>query len=257
MAGSRWNDWRPLKPAWYRTKQAADLRREAHEALRQEFDLSRIFVLKDPRICRLAPFWLKVFDEARLAPLTVIPIRNPAEVAASLRARDKLEPWISYLLWLGHLLAAERATRSAPRVFTEYNALLQDWRAVVDAVGQTLHIAWSRTPQEAGGTIDALLSHERRHHQIPDEDLRDDPAAPNCLSQIYAIFSKWAAEGEDSRDHAALDRIGGDFERAGSMLSGLVARVAIAALERTIAALRDRSKPMAVRWSRSLFRRST
>ena len=55
--------------------------------LRSDFGDSRLFVLKDPRMCRLVPFWRSVLNEFGAARCFIIPVRHPLEVAASLKAR--------------------------------------------------------------------------------------------------------------------------------------------------------------------------
>src|SRR5215207_2516621 len=68
---------------------AAELRRHAVEIVRREFDGSRAFVIKDPRLCRVLPVWSDALAEVGVAPSVVLPIRNPLEVAASLKARNE------------------------------------------------------------------------------------------------------------------------------------------------------------------------
>src|SRR5690606_30890898 len=55
-AGSCWHDWQAFNPGWLRSPKAQTFREEALSVLEQEFGNSRLFVLKDPRICRLVPF---------------------------------------------------------------------------------------------------------------------------------------------------------------------------------------------------------
>ena len=62
--GSLWHDWLAFNPGWYSSPKAAEFREKALEVLADEFAQSRLFVLKDPRICRIAPFWLEVLEAA-------------------------------------------------------------------------------------------------------------------------------------------------------------------------------------------------
>jgi len=76
-------------------------------ALRDDFADAPLFVLKDPRICRIVPFWLNVLKNSMLkqALLFQSGIRL---VAASLKHRDGLELAKSFLLWLQHFLLLSR-----------------------------------------------------------------------------------------------------------------------------------------------------
>ena len=112
-------------------------------ALRTEFGDAELFVLKDPRLSRLLPLWLPALERVGAAPSAVIALRHPAAVARSLAVRNGLSLETSLLLWLRHVLDAERLTRSMPRDFASYDALLADWRGVASRIGQRLGLDWT------------------------------------------------------------------------------------------------------------------
>lgn len=87
-AGSSWDDWLPINPGWFKSNRVEEFHDRALELVKGEFGDSRLFVLKDPRICRLVPFWEDVLKESGAAPRYVLTHRNPLEVAASLAKRD-------------------------------------------------------------------------------------------------------------------------------------------------------------------------
>ncbi|WP_134487370.1 hypothetical protein [Methylocella tundrae] len=86
------------------------------------------FAFKDPRLCRIIPFWVAAFEEMQIAPLVVIPIRSPLEVAQSLAKRDGFSLETGLLLWLRHVLDAERESRHFPRAVVSMDDLFEDWR---------------------------------------------------------------------------------------------------------------------------------
>src|SRR5262245_11007788 len=126
-AGSSWHDWLLFNPGWYRSPKAEEFKERAGALLAQEFGASRLFVLKDPRICRILPFWLDVFDAAGVKPAIIMPMRNPLEVATSLERRDGFDPGLGHLLWLRHVLEAEAASRGTARFYCDYDALMTRW----------------------------------------------------------------------------------------------------------------------------------
>ena len=87
------------------------------ELLRSEYGDAPQFVLKDPRICRLMPLWLGALEEIGATPHIVLPLRNPLEVAASLRGRDEKTDLTarSLLMWLRYVLDGERYSRGYAR----------------------------------------------------------------------------------------------------------------------------------------------
>lgn len=98
--------------------------------LQNEFDEKELIVLKDPRISLLVPFWECVFRKVGYLPHYVVMVRNPLEVAASLRTRNAFAVAKSTFLWSSYLIAAERDTRDQSRTFVSYENLMNDWSTV-------------------------------------------------------------------------------------------------------------------------------
>jgi len=67
-AGSSWDDWHAVNADWYGSPRKQEYILRAQEMLAQEFGASSFFVLKDPRICRLVPFWNEVMEEGGITP---------------------------------------------------------------------------------------------------------------------------------------------------------------------------------------------
>ena len=91
-AGSAWDDWEPFDPRWYASPVVEEFRDRARATLAEEFGDCRFFVLKDPRICRLLPFWVDSLNGIGATSYIVTPIRNPLDVAMSLEARKRDRP---------------------------------------------------------------------------------------------------------------------------------------------------------------------
>nr|VFJ67934.1 MAG: hypothetical protein BECKFW1821C_GA0114237_101321 [Candidatus Kentron sp. FW] len=173
--GSRWDDWLRFNPEWFRSPVVDEFTGRALDILARDVGQTGFFALKDPRICRLLPFWMNVFRHFGAQVKYVLPIRNPLEVAASLRARDGFGLSKSTLLWLRHVLEAEAATRDLPRVFVGYGELLSDWRLTIHRIADTLDLEWPRFSAEAEREIDAFLDAGHRHHRVSDELPMDHP----------------------------------------------------------------------------------
>jgi hypothetical protein len=115
-SGSRWDDPRAL-PSTAFTGPASDAcRRALREMVHRGFGEARLLVLKDPRLCRVAPVLLEVLAEAGALPLIVLPHRRPAAVARSLGLRDGFATDRAHAIWLGNVLEAERLTRGLRRI---------------------------------------------------------------------------------------------------------------------------------------------
>ena len=160
--GSSWDDPQPLPGKWWTSDAARALRGDAVAILRSGLGPAPLVGLKDPRLCRLMPFWLPAFEEAGLEPLFVIAVRDPAAVAASLEARNGIGPWKAHLSWLEHVLGAEESSRGRARVVVDYERTLADWRASAAHIGAGLGLAWPVPPERAAAEIERFLKPERR-----------------------------------------------------------------------------------------------
>jgi hypothetical protein len=206
-AGTRWDDWLEFHPGWLQSPRAEEFREEALELLRQEFGASRLFVLKDPRMCRLVPFWLGVLKAAGVQPLILSPVRSPLAVAAALEQRDGFAPGLGHLMWLRHVLDAEFASRGTKRFFTSYDQLTSGWARTTTAASSTLGIAWPRLSDKAAVEIETFLSNDCRDDRQQVGNGLDNPTLSDWLRSTSDILGRWSVEGETPQDYAKLDEI--------------------------------------------------
>src|ERR1700694_1990256 len=87
-AGSSWYDWRRLNPQWWVSADALRFHNRIRDIIKSEYDEKPLFVVKAPRLCRFLPFFLSVLDDMAVTPVALFSLRDPLEVAFSLRRRD-------------------------------------------------------------------------------------------------------------------------------------------------------------------------
>ena len=214
-AGSAWNDWTRFDPRWRSSPVADAFAERAQATLAAEFGDSRLFVIKDPRIARLLPFWIEAARTWGAEPLVVMPIRNPLDVAASLETRDGIDPSVGQLLWLRHALDAERDSRWRRRAWLRYDAFLAEPHSAMDALGAALNVSWpKRLSANAGLEIEAFLSPALRHHRSDDRRLTANPAISRWIVSSFEIFDRWRGGKTREKDAGALDRIRAAFDAA-------------------------------------------
>ena len=222
-AASAWHDWLEFNPSWSDSPKAEEFLEEAVATIAEEFGSSRLFVLKDPRICRLLPFWLKALAQCSVKPLILMPLRNPLEVAASIEKRDRFDPALGHLLWLRHTLDAEVASRGLPRHFSTYDQLMENWGRLVKDAETVLGVKWPRMSDRSAAEIDAFLNDGHRHHRKSPESVVDNPNVSAWLRDTFSIVARWAQFGEDTADHLELDRIRQEFNTAAPAFGRLIA----------------------------------
>lgn len=194
-AGMHWDDITRFPARWFGSDTAKRFQSEVLSVLRSDFSDSPLFVIKDPRMCRLMPFWYAVLEAFETEPLCALIIRNPLEVAESLRTRNDFSLEKSLMMWLWHVLEAEYYSRSKRRSVVAYSQLLSDWRAVMNRVQADLHLELPRASAQMQVEVNRFLSHGQKHHTASLDmlDTREDVTV--WVKDVYRIFSA-AAQGQ-------------------------------------------------------------
>ncbi|GAB3789168.1 hypothetical protein GCM10028797_23830 [Dyella agri] len=197
--GRTWHDIREMPSGWESSPVARQAVATFASLIERDFGDSPVWAIKDPRMCRLAPLWLEAAQRCDIDVSVLLVVRNPLEVAESLRVRDRWVPGHSYLLWMQHLLEAECATGDRPRSVLLYDQLLEDWRGSMARVAGELQVDWPRGFDEAGAEIDDFLETSERHFSAADSSSPavDGPQLPGLVEKLYEICSRISrGEGE-------------------------------------------------------------
>jgi hypothetical protein len=200
---SSWFDPRPLDFSRLSEDGLRSRKNRIREAIESAWGNAPLLAIKDPRQCRCVPIIADVLAEMRIEPRALLMLRRPAEIARSLASRDGTTPAYAHLLWLRHMIDAERATRGMPRAVVDYDGMLDDWR---DSVARIAPLAgrdgWQA--DEAGAAeIAAFLDPTLRHHQSVTADL-DEPLA-GIVSEVDAALRALIAQ-DDAATRERLDR---------------------------------------------------
>jgi glycosyltransferase involved in cell wall biosynthesis/GT2 family glycosyltransferase len=211
--GSKWDDHRRMPDGWVKTPPAETAKAQILNVLRREFNGAKLFVVKDPRMCRLVPLWVSVVSEIGAEPRFLLIVRNPLEVAASLGKRDGFPAAKAALLWLRHALDAEHDTRDFPRAIVSYQAMLADWRRTISIAAGHLGLDVTAQIQRHGAGIDAFLSTERRHHRFSEDALALDPIVSGWARRVFTV-SQQMCRATSVVLQRRLDRIAAELDSA-------------------------------------------
>jgi hypothetical protein len=244
-AGTDWSDWSAVNPGWFRSPVVEGFLLEAIDVLNEEFGSAPLFVLKDPRICRLLPFWIEVFKRAGIDPKFAIPLRNPLEVARSLQKRNDFDVEVGQLLWLRHVLDAEYFSRGQRRFFCSFEQVLSAWPQVLETASSSFGFDWPRLSTASAVEIDQFLNPSLRHHDERSE-ASIAKADASLLAKTFWVLDRWAGDGERKTDFKELDRARASlaesapiFERI--VLSGRKSATEVRALTGVVADLQKHS----------------
>ena len=166
---------------------ADEFETDARALIEAEYDNQESILIKDPRICILTPLWHRALIAAGYRPVYVVTVRNPLEIAQSLRARDDMTVSEGLRLWLAYMSQVEEFVASCDGVIhVRFTDLLHDWRSVVGRIADRLDV-----PLDAGGRaeeVDRFLEGGMRRQVVADEAL--DMSAHPSISEIRALYRR-------------------------------------------------------------------
>ena len=117
----------PFPVAWWTDPRIAEIRREIVGFLEKKMGRGA-FGFKDPRTIRLLPMWEQIFAELKLVPKVIFCLRNPGQVARSLKTRDNIDlaigegRWFTYITdFFYHMTDAEFCTIEYESWFDDYS----------------------------------------------------------------------------------------------------------------------------------------
>jgi hypothetical protein len=211
-AGSNWDDWRQINPLWIRSKSAEQHRQKIKAVLIEEFGDKPLIFVKDPRICRFIPFTLSILAELNISPVAILAVRNPLEVAYSLKRRDNFPLSKSMLLWLRYVLDAEFHSRQMPRCFFPYEAFLANWRYYADGAAEKTGVIWPDRSDRSGVKIDDFLKLDMRHERVSSDEFKGHSEVPPLVREAYNTLTNIATKGENKALLDHLDLIRNKFD---------------------------------------------
>jgi hypothetical protein len=194
-AGTSWDDLAPLHQSWLSSPVAVRYIERMVSVVEEEFGDGQLIVIKDPRLCRLVPFWREVLKVLDIEPCFVLPIRDPLEVASSLKQAQDVPELKGLLLWLQYFLQAERDSRGAPRAFLTYDNLLSDWRAVINKLSGDLDLSFPRLSHRAAAEADEFLTGAMRHHTRRADEYAEREDVVAWVKETYA----WAQRASKTK----------------------------------------------------------
>ena len=126
-----------------------------------------LIALKDPRVCRLMPFWGKVFEHFNLDVKYLYVSRSPSEVARSLRKRDGFSLSIGYLIWVVYVSDFFKYINGQRVSMITYEDLIRNKISVLeDAVGIDLGISLKKVSNDERERINGIIKVKNNNNLV-------------------------------------------------------------------------------------------
>ncbi len=219
-------DQSPVSASWLHSAAARAFAARAQTVLAEEFGQSPLFVIDDPRIGRLLPFWDAALAGFGAEPAFVFVHRDPAADAAALAARGTCEPLTAGMLSLNGLLEAERDSRGKRRVFASHEQIVGDIGPLIDRIARQLDLIFPRAIADVAADAARLIAAQPGAPAAGGIGLDRLEGGAASIEAASAILNRWALSGEDVADHVALDAVRMSVEAATGTLDPILAKLA-------------------------------
>ena len=173
----------------------------------EDFEYSKLFAIKDPRVCLLFPLWGKALKELDVDVKIILPYRNPVEVATSLHKRNGMSVEKGMLLWAYHFLLAEKFSREYERVFVSFDDLMSDTEKVINEISSKLTLDFKDKYAKHRNEISGFLEPGLKHHNISIENLSAN--VPNIIKDILSLRSGFNNENLSEKFDALRNQLFG------------------------------------------------
>ncbi|HEY4272940.1 MAG TPA: glycosyltransferase [Candidatus Udaeobacter sp.] len=171
----------PPKPNEDFTSARLDPLRLKARLLVEEFDPTTVWGWKDPRNSLTLPFWQELLPRLK----KVVVVRNPLEVAHSMRERNGTSYSFGLRLWEIYNRRLFEGTSGKERLITHYDLFFQqpemELRRIMEFIG---------LPEGKTGSAAALVAARKRHTHFTVEQLIDARVSPEVIDLYRALLAE-------------------------------------------------------------------
>lgn len=206
--GVEWDSLGAINQDALASREVGMLRDEARNLLLRKLGYSQRYGIKDPRLCRLLPFWVPVFQQLDLDVRYVIASRNPLSVAASLLRRDGMPVEKGLLLWLVYTEAAFRQAWPHKPMVLDYDCLLENPLDQLGRLADFLQVpVTERIESAVKAYSDGFLEDRLRHTVFGFDDVMATPGLPACAKKLFEILTQLGKRSDSIDTHCIQDVI--------------------------------------------------
>lgn len=207
QTGSCWDDILLKQDGWWENEDLGRFEEKMRHFIRRDFPSDDLWALKDPRVCRLLPWWLRILNAEKILPHFLFVVRPAEAVYRSLEKRDGFSRDKAYLLWLLHYLEAERWSRDYPRGVLGFDRFLHDpvgeFCRIEKELGSIFPIPAAQASECLGRFVSPGLRHHRDNHDAID---RQNPLH-RMAHDLEACLMAAADGGGAPPDAGEMDRL--------------------------------------------------
>jgi GT2 family glycosyltransferase/glycosyltransferase involved in cell wall biosynthesis len=162
----------------------------------EAFDSARVWGWKDPRNSLTLPFWQDLLPGLK----TLIVVRNPLEVAYSMRERNGTSYSLGLRLWEIYNRRLIETANDQQRLVTDYDLFFGDAETELRRIAEFIGLPLAEVRNAA-----ALVKKRRRHTHFTVEHLIDARVAPEVIELYRALIGEASGTGRNEERMAKAD----------------------------------------------------
>ena len=190
----------------------------------EKFDPATVWGWKDPRNSLTLPFWHQLLPDVK----TLIVVRNPLEVAHSMRERNGTSHSFGLRLWEIYNRRLIQAASNAQRLVTHYDLFFEDGEKELRRIANFAGLSDAKIRNAA-----KLVATKRRHTHFSVDQLIDAGVAEEVIELYRALIAQTAPRRTKvpetkSEDHAKshqTDFLPGAISRVDSFVPDGIAQI--------------------------------
>lgn len=179
----------------------------------ERFESTQIWGWKDPRNSLTLPFWRDLLPGLK----TLIVVRNPLEVAHSMRERNGTSYSFGLRLWEIYNRRLLEAASARERLITDYDSFFKNPETELRRIGR-----FAGLPDNEADSAAALVSGRRRHTHFTIDTLIDAGVSAEIIELYRALIAEASAGNKVQMAKAPSTR---RAKSHGGMLPGSISRV--------------------------------
>lgn len=182
-----WDATLPLPEGWQTLGETNPLRDELVQLVKKDFKGRELWAWKDPRTTFIFDIWKDSLNELGVDLACIFVLRNPLDVAKSLKKRDGFTYDRSCGIWFNYNIAALRASVDLPRVFVSYDRFMKDWEKELKRCASDLDIPWPEDDTNLKKEMNSFIRPDLRHSVSGLKDL-EEAGAPYPVIKLYELL---------------------------------------------------------------------
>lgn len=182
-----WDATAPLPERWHESDEIRPLKAELADLVSREFAGQPLWMWKDPRSCLLLPLWKDVLSEFGIDLKVVFVVRNPLDVAHSLKKRNGFPMDKGLGIWFNHTLSALRGIEGLETVFLSYDRFLGDWETELKKCANGLGIEWPADKAGLRAKMASFVRSDLRHSASGLDELHA-AKAPDPVIRLHSYL---------------------------------------------------------------------